>query len=314
MLRKARLIAPLVRSLLLGAALVPGLVLTGSVLVGCEDENDPMTHVKKLKEPAEQRQAIKQLLQMYADAESKDKKDPEKPNVKKILDVIMVPLVETCLDEKVKDADRSKLVKFMADTRDDRARPCLKKTLDDYKPDTNEDDVTNVLLNVAATKDKELLPSVMKVLKTTERARPKGQALGPHINKSLRGIVDKSVEDELLKMLEPEIEPNTPAGLNQLFWQQTAAWMLGHIQSEKAIEPLLKILLTPQKGPVQGVSLLSLVKIGKPAVPATEKLLKGEDAELVKYSEEQQLKIAEKDTNGKIPETDRKSTRLNSSH
>src|SRR5690606_36991441 len=93
MLRKARPSAPLGRSLHLGAAIVPALVVTGSVLVGCEDENAAETHVKKLKDPTEQRLAIKHLLQMYGDAESKDKKSDDKPNVKALLETIMQPLV-----------------------------------------------------------------------------------------------------------------------------------------------------------------------------------------------------------------------------
>lgn len=303
MLRKARLIAPLLRSLLMGAAIVPGLVLGGSVLAGCEDENAPETWVKKLKEPTEQRTAIKKLLQMYADEESKDKKDPNKPNVKAILDVIMEPLVETCLDEKVKDQDRSKLVKFMADTRDPRALKCLQKTLDDYKPDTNEDDVTNVLIAVSHMKAKELLPQVMKVFTTMEFARPKAKPMGAHVIKAFKTIGDKSLEEDFLKLLEPPIDNESgPTAVNQGFWQQTAVYMLGEIQSEKAVKPLLKVLLTPSKAPLGSYALLSLVKIGKPAIPASEALLKGEDADLLKYSEEEQLKVAQKDTNGKIPE------------
>lgn len=310
MLRKARQIAPLLRSLLLGAAVASGVVVSGSALVGCEDENAPETQVKYLKDPAKQRQAIKHLLQMYADAESKDKKSDDKPNVKALLDKIMVPLNEACLDDKVKDQDRSKLVKFMADTRDPRGEPCLKKTLEDYKPDTNEDDVTNVLIAVAAAKMTGLQPQVMKVFQTMEFARPKGKPLGPHVIKALKLIADKSNEDTFLKLIEPEIpQENSPTAVNQGFWQQTSCYMLGHLKSEKAVKPLLKVLLSPAKGPLGTYALLSLVKIGKPAIGPTEALLKGEDAELLKYSEEETLKVTEKDQNGKIPEAAQKAAK-----
>ena len=310
MLRKARLIAPLLRSLLLGAAVVSGVVVSGSALVGCEDENAPETYVKQLKDPAKQRQAIKQLLQMYGDAESKDKKSDDKPNVKALLEKIMGPLTESCLDDKVKDQDRSKLVKFMADTRDPRGEACLKKTLEDYKPDSNEDDVTNVLIAVAGAKMTNLQPQVLKVFQTMEFSRPKAKPLGAHIIKALKVVADKSSEDAFLKMIEPEIpQENSPTAVNQGFWQQTACYMLGHIQSDKAVKPLLKVLLTPAKGPLGSYALLSLVKIGKPAIGPSEALLKGEDAELLKHSEDENLRVAEKDQNGKIPEAAQKAAK-----
>lgn len=303
MLRKARLIAPFVRSLVLGAALFTA----STSLVGCEDEKDPMTHVKNLKDPVKQRDAIKRLLQMYADAESEDKKDPAKPHVKAILDKIMGPLAETCLDDKVKEQDRSKLVKFMADTRDERALPCMKKTLDDYKPDSNEDDVTNVLLAISAMKFTKMSPEVMRVFKTMEYAREKAKLMGGHLVKALRAVADISQEEEFLKLIEPPIDGSDQvAAVNQGFWQRTSAFMLGEIKSEKAAKPLLKMILSPAKRPLAQVAIVSLVKIGKPAIAPAEALLNGTDNELLAYSEAENLKVTEKDQNGKISEANQK--------
>jgi len=318
MFRKARLIVPLVRSLLLGPVVLPslmaaGLVAGGTVLVGCEDEDDWHTHAERMKDPQKRkdpnlnRQAIKRLIQAYSDADSEDKKDPNKPKTKELLDQIMDPLAQVCLEESVKEQDRSKLVKFMADTRDPRAEPCLKKTLEDYAPDQNEDDVTNVLLAVTAMKQKSLMPQVMAVFKKMEFARPKAKPMGAHIIKAMKVLADKSNEDEYLKMLEPDIDSTNPqAAVNQGFWQQTAAYMLGEIKSDKAAKPLLKLILQPSKAPLHQAALLSLVKIGKAAVAPAEALVKGEDKELMKFSEEETLKGATKDTNGKIADADRK--------
>lgn len=309
MFRKARLIAPLLRSFVACGVIA---FAAPTFLVGCEDDKDPMTHVKKLKDPVEQRQAIKRLLQMYADEESKDKKDPNKPNVKALLDKIMVPLGEACLDEKVKDQDRSKLVKFMADTRDARAEACLKKTLEEYKPDTNEDDVVNALLSVTAMKMTSLTPSVMKVYKTMEFSRAKAKPLRAHVQKALKTLADKSLEDEFLKMLDVPIELTsspTPEQVNQGFWQQTAIIMLGELKSEKAAKPLLKLILTPSKGPLAQTAVVSLVKIGKASIPPVEAVLKGEDKEMLTHHETEILKGAEKDTNGKIPEAAQKAAK-----
>ena len=52
MSRKLRQIAPLLHSLLFGAALTSGVMLAAGSLAGCADENEPSTHVKKLSDPA----------------------------------------------------------------------------------------------------------------------------------------------------------------------------------------------------------------------------------------------------------------------
>lgn len=315
MLRKARLIAPLVRSLLLGAAVLPTIAVTGSFLMGCRDEDDPLTHVEDLKDPVKQRNAIKRLIQFYADAETADKKSEDKPHVKAVLDKIIEPLAQVCLDEKVKDQDRSKLVKFMAETRDKRAEPCLKKTLEDYKPDTNEDDVQQVLralTAMAANKEtesaaKSLTPQVVKVYQTIEFANEKARPLRNDMIKALTTLVDRSYEDEFIKALDRPIDAEQKRqAFNEGVSQDIAVRVLGAIKSEKAAGPLLKFMLTPSKAPLHTSALIAMVKIGKASIPPVEAVLKGEDKELIKYSTEENLKTVEKDAKGKIPEAAQK--------
>jgi len=307
MLRKARLIAPLLRSLVLGAALLPTIAVTGSSLVGCRDENDPLVHVEDLKDPVKQRNAIKRLIQFYADAETEDKKSTDKPNVKAVLDKIIEPLAQVCLDEKVKDQDRSKLVKFMAETRDKRAEPCLAKTLDDYKPDTNEEDVQQVLRAVTEMKLTSLTAQVVKVYQAVEFVNEKARPLRNDMIKALTTLVDKSYEDEFIKILDKPIDPENKRGaFNEGVKQDIAVRVLGELKSEKAAKPLLKFMLTPSKGPLGNTALIALVKIGKAAIPPVEAVLKGEDKELIKHSTDENLKTVEKDAKGKIPETAQK--------
>ncbi len=59
--------------------------------------------------------------------------------------------------------------------------------------------------------------------------------------------------------------------------------MLGEIQAPEAVEPLLKVMLDPAKGDVQATAVLALVKIGKPAVERTVKILDGSDEKLVAF-------------------------------
>jgi HEAT repeat protein len=72
---------------------------------------------------------------------------------------------------------------------------------------------------------------------------------------------------------------------DQLFWQVTAAQVLGETGGSEAVEPLLKVLLDPGKGDIATTALLALVKIGKPAVARSIKLLDESDP-LVKFYKE----------------------------
>src|SRR5262249_29562233 len=71
---------------------------------------------------------------------------------------------------------------------------------------------------------------------------------------------------------------------NQLFWQNVAAQVLGGLKDESAVEPLLKVMLDPAKADIQATAALALVKIGKPAVTRTIKVLQDQDADLAAYS------------------------------
>lgn len=295
------------RSLLCGAALSSAVIASGATLSGCRDENDPMTYVEELKDPVKQPVAIKTLIQKYEDAMTKDKKDRNGPNVKPLVDKIIEPLTKVCLDAGVKDRTRSTLVKFLADARDARAEACLKKTLEDYKPDTNEEDVQYVMRAVAAMKMTSLQAQVLKTFETIEYSRAKAKLIKVDVTNAVLAVSDKSQEDFFIKMLDkPFDNANQQAMQNEAFWQTVASRALGEMKSEKGARPLLKLILTPSKGPIANTALVAMVKIGKPAIKPAEALLKGEDTELVKWSSEEALKGAEKDKDGKIPDSVKK--------
>src|SRR5690606_2286070 len=82
---------------------------------------------------------------------------------------------------------------------------------------------------------------------------------------------------------------------DQVFRQVTAAQILGEIESEKAVEPLIRVILDPSKGDVATTALLALVKIGKPSVDRAARAFDPKDP-LVEYS-----KRAIKDVTGEVP-------------
>src|SRR5262245_36960310 len=104
MFRTARRITPLLRTLLVGSMAASAIAITGGAVVGCADDNDPETHVKKLDDPATAPLAVKRISGFFEAADARDKKDPERPNVKALLDKIVEPLTKQCvagtLDER----------------------------------------------------------------------------------------------------------------------------------------------------------------------------------------------------------------------
>jgi hypothetical protein len=119
---------------------------------------------------------------------------------------------------------------------------------------------------------------------------------------SMNDMADKSWTPKLVQALEPPMEmpkPGEPPSKqkigefrNQQFWQTTAVQVLGNIGDPAGIDPLLKVMVDPNKGALQTDAVVALVKIGKPAVARATQLLQGENKELVDYAALQARKAA----------------------
>jgi hypothetical protein len=80
---------------------------------------------------------------------------------------------------------------------------------------------------------------------------------------------------------------------NEVYWQITAAEILGQLKSKKAVPELIRTILTPFKANIQTTAINALIKIGKPAIDAGVKLLNGDEPELEKYAEAEYIRAAE---------------------
>lgn len=292
MFRTARRIAPLLASLLLGAATATGVTLTTGALMGCADENDPETHVKKLNDPATRSLAVTRLIQFFEDAMTRDKGDRNGPTVKPLLEKIVEPMAQTCVSGDLDERTQSKLVKFLSDSRDPKAEPCLLKVLKEYKPEGTEDDVRSACRAVAATKMKSASADLLQVFKKMRASKPKAGQIYRDVSDAMVAIADPAWESDLIERLgHPINDPKDMATLkDELVWQITSAQLLGQLKSEKAVIPLLKVILSPLKADAAMTAILALVKIGKPTIAPTIALLKGENKDLVDYSKIESLK------------------------
>ncbi|MBL8741334.1 MAG: hypothetical protein JNK04_09575 [Myxococcales bacterium] len=135
---------------------------------------------------------------------------------------------------------------------------------------------------------KSVAPEVMKVFTTAQFKSPKVGAIKTDITSAVLAVVGQAQEDELVKMLGARMSSQDQEGYkNQAFWQTVSARALGELTSEKAVRPLIKVLLTPEKSPIANTALVALVKIGRPSIAAAESLLRSEDADLVAYAKQE---------------------------
>lgn len=294
MVRSARRITPLLRSLVLGAVTTSTMALSAGMIAGCADENDPKTHVERMDDPVTLPGAVNRLVQFFEDAMTRDNKDRNGPTVKPLLDKIIEPMTQKCVAGNLDERTNSKLIKFISDTRDPRGSACLIKALKDYKPDSTEEDLRWAVRGLGAMKSKDAAGPLMEVFTKIQHAKPKASTVTRDVHDAMVDINDPSWEAQLITMLGRPIadlkDINTLK--NELFWQITAAELLGLQKSEKAVVPLLKVVLSPLKADAATTAILALTKIGKPAIQPTIRLLQGEDKELIEYSKIENLKTA----------------------
>ena len=133
MFRTTRTAASIARSLVLGsvsAATLTTLAAT-TMLVACASENEPEYWIEKLQDPAWKARSIKRLGQFYEDALTKANKDENAPEVKGLLEKIVVPMTNIYVNdyEALDEETREDLISLVASFRDPRIEPALKKAL-----------------------------------------------------------------------------------------------------------------------------------------------------------------------------------------
>lgn len=292
MLRKARRIAPLLRSLVFTGASVAAVATMATTMIACADENDPLTHVERLEDPATRSAAVKRIIQFFEDAMTRDEKNREGPNVKPLLDKIVEPMAQICVSGDLDERTQSNLVKFLSDARDARAEPCFVKTLKEYKPDGNEEDVRWVARAVGPMKLKAAGEPMLQVFTKLRPSKPKADAIYRDVHDAMVELADPSMVPQLINLVGRPIADRKDGAVlkDEMFWQITSAEMLGNLKAAEAVKPLLKLILSPMKLEAGNTALMGLIKIGKASIAPTAALLSGQDTELIEYSKVENAK------------------------
>ncbi len=297
MLRSTRTLASLIHHLMLGTATVVATGILVTTQVGCKDEGKPDYWVDKLEDKSWQPRAIKRLEQFYEDAVTKANKDTSAPEVKALLDKIVVPLTNAYVAgyDNFDVKTRTTCIKLLAAFRDPRTEPALKKAFDEFvkRPSTNKDDtdIKWAARGAGSMKLASLGDPMIQAFTKLRASTMLGGVTYKDFNDALQDMPQQSWAGPLRQMLDaPIVIPKTAADKDkldpykdQLFWQTTSALLLGTLKDAAAVEPLMKVMLDPAKADVQATALLALVKIGHPAVVEAVKLLKGQNDKLKAY-------------------------------
>jgi HEAT repeat protein len=294
MLRKSRTIAHLLRHLVLGVAGVGAISATALVLVGCDDESQPDYWVKKLDDPAKRPAAIKRLTQFYEDGLTKSNQNRETPEMKALLAKIVGPMAQTYIKGDLDDKTRIELLKSLANTRDPAAKDAIIHALKAFAAGkAHHEEMTQAALYVKQLKLKEaagpLLDAFLKIKVSDKELGP------PYIatQDAMMAIADPAWKTKLIELLnrpiaaidEKKPDPKALAeAKNEVYWQTVAAALLGELKAPEAIKPLFMVVVTPEKKTVAGTAVVSLIKIGKPAVLPLLDILSGKDAAVVAAS------------------------------
>ena len=311
MLRSSRTVVSLIRSLVLGTATTTtATVMVASLLVGCKDESQPDFWVEKLSDASWKARAVKRLEQFFEDAATKNGNDIKAAEVQELINKTVDPLTNAYVTDYdgLDTKTRVSLIKLLASFRDKRTEKALKKAFEEFakKPATAKDE-SDIKWAAKAAADLKLESLAVPMVEAFVKLRAStmlGGVTYKDYSTSMLEVPSKAWVGPLIARLDQEI---TPPGKDkslidpfrdQQFWQATAAQLLGVIGDPQAVEPLMKVMLDPNKADIQPTALLALVKLGKPTVDTAAKLIAGKDDKLVAYNMRRVKEITGKDVQG----------------
>lgn len=219
------------------------------------------------------------------------------PGSGELRDADIPPTVAACAAGELDEATVKAVVQRLATTGDRRGEPCFLKALKDYKAGADDDAIGAAAKAVAAMELKSASGPLLDAFKGFHASQAKSRSTPQAIRGAMVLLRDKAWADDLIAMLDKPIDRKAVESLtDEIFWQSTAAECLGLLKSEKAVRPLIKVTLSPQKAAAHPSAVLALVEIGKPAIAPTVAVLRGQDQELLVYSMTENVRATDAST------------------
>jgi len=144
----------------------------------------------------------------------------------------------------------------------------------------------------------QILDALVEAFVNYRASTPKAQHRGAFrlLNGVLVAVSAPSWEEVMLERLQRPIRSAKQEALKELidevYWQVTAAEVLGNMRSDKAIRPLVRVVLSPFKANIATTAINALINIGDPAVAVAQGLVDGSDQELAAYARAEALRSA----------------------
>jgi HEAT repeat protein len=312
-MRTTRAVAALIRSLMLGSTTTAFVVFSALGTAGCKDESQPEYWVEKLDDSAWRARAVNRLAEMFEGVISRSNKDLKAQAVQDFVGKTIDPLMKLYIEQYdlLDSKTRVSTIKLLADFRDKRTEPALKKAFEAFAkaPKTSRDE-TDIKWASQAQEHLKLETLSMPLMEAFTKLRASSMLGGVSyrdVNEAMRAQPpNKAWVDPLIKKLEAEIVPvnnkdksSFDEARDQVFWQTTSAEALGRIGDPKAVEPLFRVLLDPTKADVGYTAGLALVKLGKPAADMAVQLTKGEQEKLQAFQLRRIKEVTGNDEKGK---------------
>jgi hypothetical protein len=293
--RTLRLVAQLrLNALAASAALVSCMapLAAGTLLSACADENDPQTWVKRLDDPAQRPAAIKRLSQFFDDSTTKANKNLDDPQVKQVVDAVVVPMSTVYTTVTLDEKTRKDLIKVLADMRDPRAAPAFAKAFNDYEPGKNDEDVkyaAQAVINMAKQgklTDQGVIDALWNCFSKFQASRTKSINLVTDLHDAILAVKSPSYGPKAVEKLSAPVDPKIPEqSLDQIqFWQRTAIQVISDLKFTPAIHALVTIVVNPSKSDLRATANAALMRMPKEAEPILIAALKGTDPEFAKYA------------------------------
>ncbi len=191
--------------------LITCLALGSAAVTGCDDENDPATHVKKLDADNRRPAAMRKLREMFQSrlSTARPPDNVDDPQVKQFLDAVL-PAVVTAFNAHPEEVStRKEAIEILAGSHDPRAIPALINALQFH---VGNSDSERIALR-AAQALKELHPTnnpsvVQALLATIDRASANSgnsPAIRESVVSALGLIGDRSAVETLKRLLQRPI-------------------------------------------------------------------------------------------------------------
>jgi len=261
-----------------------------------------VTLIKKLDDVRTRRDAVRGLVQFFDNAKARADGDVASPAVKALLDKIVEPLAQTYVESDLDDITRVELIRALGEAQDPRAGRAYTRAFAAFIADieggpkaapsnTKQRSMEDVLWSahgVAGSRYQESAPALADLFAKFEAGTNEGAKTGKMIKRAMIALKNpiwtSMLIDKISRPVEAPASTDSANYRSQVWWQTTAAEILGEIRDPAATKPLTKILIDAKKKAVHQTALLAIVGIGKDAVPVLADILAGKDAELVELA------------------------------